>query len=145
MTPRRIEGDPAARDETAEQVSLRVEKVDVRTTVCARNLRIPSPKDLLERGAVAAQRGAVTAEWHGLTRAALADELCWTISHLSELLGQTDPRPDCGWKGVGDATPSPCAGKSAFKYEGADQTDVIAPEPVGRAAIGLRCRDNTGT
>lgn len=34
------------------------------------------------------------AEQHGLTRAALADELCWTTSHLSEVLGETDPRPE---------------------------------------------------
>lgn len=34
------------------------------------------------------------AEQHGLTRAALADELCWTTSYLSEVLGEADPRPE---------------------------------------------------
>lgn len=33
------------------------------------------------------------AEQHGLTRAALADELCWSTRHLTEVLGEDDPRP----------------------------------------------------
>lgn len=33
------------------------------------------------------------AERHGLTRRELSIELCWTASHLSELLGEDDPRP----------------------------------------------------
>ncbi|HVX53596.1 ImmA/IrrE family metallo-endopeptidase, partial [Nocardioides sp.] len=33
------------------------------------------------------------AERHGLTRRDLAIELCWTASHLSEMLGEDDPRP----------------------------------------------------
>ena len=33
------------------------------------------------------------AEIHGLTRATLATELCWTTRHLSEVLGETDTRP----------------------------------------------------
>lgn len=33
------------------------------------------------------------AERHGLTRRDLAIELCWTMSHLSEVLGEEDPRP----------------------------------------------------
>lgn len=33
------------------------------------------------------------AERHGLTRRELAVELCWTASHLSEVLGENDPRP----------------------------------------------------
>jgi Zn-dependent peptidase ImmA (M78 family)/DNA-binding XRE family transcriptional regulator len=33
------------------------------------------------------------AERHGLTRAALADELCWATPHLSEVLGEADSRP----------------------------------------------------
>ena len=34
------------------------------------------------------------AEQHGVTRAAFADELCWSSSHLSEVLGEADPRPE---------------------------------------------------
>lgn len=34
------------------------------------------------------------AEQYGLTRVALADELCWSTSHLSEVLGEADPRPE---------------------------------------------------
>lgn len=33
------------------------------------------------------------AERYGLTRAELATELCWTTRHLSEALGEDDPRP----------------------------------------------------
>lgn len=39
-------------------------------------------------------REALTlAEQHGLTRADLANELCWSTSHLSDVLGESDPRP----------------------------------------------------
>ncbi|MBG6094797.1 helix-turn-helix domain-containing protein [Nocardioides luteus] len=39
-------------------------------------------------------REALTlAEQHGLTRADLANELCWATSHLSDVLGESDPRP----------------------------------------------------
>jgi Zn-dependent peptidase ImmA (M78 family)/transcriptional regulator with XRE-family HTH domain len=34
------------------------------------------------------------AEQHGLSRAELAIELCWSTSHLSELLGEPDTRPE---------------------------------------------------
>jgi Zn-dependent peptidase ImmA (M78 family)/transcriptional regulator with XRE-family HTH domain len=34
------------------------------------------------------------AEQHGLSRAELALELCWSASHLSELLGEPDTRPE---------------------------------------------------
>jgi Zn-dependent peptidase ImmA (M78 family)/DNA-binding XRE family transcriptional regulator len=34
------------------------------------------------------------AEQHGLTKRHLADELCWTIRHLNEMLGEDDPRPE---------------------------------------------------
>lgn len=34
------------------------------------------------------------AEQHGLTRAALATDLCWSTRHLSEVLGEGDPRPE---------------------------------------------------
>jgi Zn-dependent peptidase ImmA (M78 family)/transcriptional regulator with XRE-family HTH domain len=34
------------------------------------------------------------AEKHGLSRAELALELCWSTSHLSELLGEPDSRPE---------------------------------------------------
>jgi Zn-dependent peptidase ImmA (M78 family) len=34
------------------------------------------------------------AEQHGLSRADLALELCWSTSHLSELLGEPDTRPE---------------------------------------------------
>lgn len=34
------------------------------------------------------------AERHGLTPAELATELCWTTRHLSEVLGEDDPRPE---------------------------------------------------
>jgi Zn-dependent peptidase ImmA (M78 family) len=33
------------------------------------------------------------AERHGLTKAELAAELCWTTRHLAEVLGESDPRP----------------------------------------------------
>ena len=35
----------------------------------------------------------ILAEGHGLTRRQLAGELCWTNSHLSEMLGEDDQRP----------------------------------------------------
>jgi Zn-dependent peptidase ImmA (M78 family)/transcriptional regulator with XRE-family HTH domain len=34
------------------------------------------------------------AEQHGLSRAELAIELCWSTSHLSEILGEPDTRPE---------------------------------------------------
>lgn len=34
------------------------------------------------------------AERHGLSRAELASELCWSASHLGELLGEPDSRPE---------------------------------------------------
>jgi Zn-dependent peptidase ImmA (M78 family) len=38
--------------------------------------------------------GLALAEQHGLTRVALAEELCWTTAHLSEVLGDADSRPE---------------------------------------------------
>jgi Zn-dependent peptidase ImmA (M78 family) len=52
---------------------------------------------------IAAYRGEVPsllrealalAERHGLTRAELAVELCWTTRHLADVLGEADPRPE---------------------------------------------------
>jgi len=40
------------------------------------------------------REGLALAEQHGLTRAALAEELCWTTAHLSEVLGEADSRPE---------------------------------------------------
>lgn len=40
------------------------------------------------------REGLALAEQHGLTRRALADELCWTTEHLSQVLGEADPRPE---------------------------------------------------
>jgi Zn-dependent peptidase ImmA (M78 family)/transcriptional regulator with XRE-family HTH domain len=34
------------------------------------------------------------AEQHGLSRGELASELCWSTTHLREVLGETDPRPE---------------------------------------------------
>lgn len=34
------------------------------------------------------------AEHHGLTRAELASELCWSTKHLSDVLGEADSRPE---------------------------------------------------
>lgn len=34
------------------------------------------------------------AEHHGLSRAELASELCWSTRHLSDVLGETDSRPE---------------------------------------------------
>lgn len=39
------------------------------------------------------REGLALAERHGLTLAALADELCWTLAYLSEVLGEADPLP----------------------------------------------------
>lgn len=40
------------------------------------------------------REGLALAEQHGLTRAALAEELCWTTAHLGEVLGEADSRPE---------------------------------------------------
>jgi Zn-dependent peptidase ImmA (M78 family) len=34
------------------------------------------------------------AEQHGLSRGKLAAELCWSTRHLSEVIGEADPRPE---------------------------------------------------
>lgn len=40
------------------------------------------------------REGLALAEQHGLTWAALAEELCWTTAHLTQVLGEVDSRPE---------------------------------------------------
>lgn len=61
------------------------EIADLRTEESITNYRGEVPSLLREALALAEQ--------HGLTRAALAAELCWTPRHLSGVLGEDDPRP----------------------------------------------------
>lgn len=65
--------------------------------------RLHAMADFRREEPVATYRGEVPsllkealtlAEQHGLSRAELALELCWSTSHLSELLGEPDTRPE---------------------------------------------------
>jgi Zn-dependent peptidase ImmA (M78 family)/transcriptional regulator with XRE-family HTH domain len=40
------------------------------------------------------QEALALAEQHGLSRGELASELCWSVRHLSEVLGEADSRPE---------------------------------------------------
>ena len=64
--------------------------------------RLNAAKDSMQVDSIAMYKGEIPsllreafnlAERHGLTKRELANELCWTSQHLSELLGEEDHRP----------------------------------------------------